>query len=253
VSAFKFLLTPRWIAITLVCIFMLPAFQALSNWQWHRLQDRQVANAAIQAQINKDPILITDLLTTKVGEKTVPDDSQWRTVGMSGVWLQDNQVLVRKKSLESDLGLWVVTPLQLPDGTIVMVNRGWTAAANSAVDSPVVANVPTGTIEVLGRLRVIQERSKPAPTDLPDGQVDRIVPIEIINSSETLSNAYVEMTASRPESLTTEIRPLPAPEVTEGAHRSYAIQWIFFEIMTVIGWVILVRNEVKDQRKTVVS
>jgi cytochrome oxidase assembly protein ShyY1 len=232
---------------------MLPAFQALSNWQWHRLQDRQVVNAEIQAQINKEPIPITELIVDIDGAKSVPEDSQWRTVEITGVWLQDNQVLVRKKSLESDLGLWVVTPLQLADGTIVMINRGWTAAANSAVDSPVVSDVPVGTIEVLGRLRDVTERTKPAPTDLPEGQVDRIVPTEIVDSPDTLTNAYVEMTASRPESRSTEIRSLPAPEVTEGAHRSYAIQWIFFEIMTVIGWIILVRNEVKDQRKALVS
>jgi cytochrome oxidase assembly protein ShyY1 len=232
---------------------MLPAFQALSNWQWHRLQDRQEVNAEIQAQINKAPIPITELIVDTDGAKSVPEDSQWRTVEITGVWLQDNQVLVRKKSLESDLGLWVVTPLQLSDGTIVMINRGWTAAANSAVDSPVVSDVPVGTIEVLGRLRDVTERTKPAPTDLPEGQVDRIVPTEIVDSPDTLTNAYVEMTASRPESRTSEIRTLPAPEVTEGAHRSYAIQWIFFEIMTVIGWIILVRNEVKEQRKAVVS
>jgi cytochrome oxidase assembly protein ShyY1 len=253
VSAYKFLLTPKWIVITLVCIFMLPAFQALSNWQWHRLQDRQIVNAEIQAQINKEPVPITELIVEADGAKSVPEDSQWRTVEITGVWLQDNQVLVRKKSLESDLGLWVVTPLKLADGTIVMINRGWTAAANSAVDSPVVSDVPVGTIEVLGRLRDVTERTKPAPTDLPEGQVDRIVPNEIVDSPKTLTNAYVEMTASRPESRTSEVRSLPAPEVTEGAHRSYAIQWIFFEIMTVIGWIILVRNEVKEQRKTAVS
>ena len=212
-----------------------------------------MVNAEIQAQINKEPISITELIVDIDGAKSVPEDSQWRTVEITGVWLQDNQVLVRKKSLESDLGLWVVTPLQLADGTIVMINRGWTAAANSAVDSPVVSDVPVGTIEVLGRLRDVTERTKPAPTDLPEGQVDRIVPTEIVDSPDTLTNAYVEMTASRPESRTSEIRSLPAPEVTEGAHRSYAIQWIFFEIMTVIGWIILVRNEVKEQRKAAVS
>jgi cytochrome oxidase assembly protein ShyY1 len=232
---------------------MLPAFQALSNWQWHRLQDRQVVNAEIQAQISKEPVPISELIVEVGGAKSAPEDTQWRTVEVTGLWLQDSQVLVRKKSLESDLGLWVVTPLQLSDGTIVMINRGWTAAANSAVDSPVVADVPVGTIEVLGRLRDITGRTKPAPTDLPEGQVDRIVPTEIVDSPDTLINAYVEMTASRPESRTSEIRSLPAPEVTEGAHRSYAIQWIFFEIMTVIGWIILVRNEVKEQRKIAVS
>lgn len=212
-----------------------------------------MVNAEIQAQINKDSIPIAELIVDTDGTKSVPEDSQWRTVEITGVWLQEDQVLVRKKSLESDLGLWVVTPLQLADGTIVMINRGWTAAANSAVDSPVVSDVPIGTIEVLGRLRDVTERTKPAPTDLPEGQVDRIVPIEIVESPDTLTNAYVEMTASRPESRTSEIRSLPAPEITEGAHRSYAIQWIFFEIMTVIGWIILVRNEVKEQRKAAVS
>ena len=232
---------------------MLPAFQALSNWQWHRLQDRQAANVLIQEQIDKEPVAIDELIVTADGATTVPDDFQWRTIEMTGVWQTENQVLVRKKSLESDLGLWVVTPLELVDGTIVMVNRGWTAAANSAVDSPVVADVPTGTIEVLGRLRENTPRTKPAPTDLPDGQVDRIIPLEIVDSPETLSNAYVEMTASRPESKSSDIRTLPAPEVTEGAHRSYAIQWLFFEIMTVIGWIILVRNELKEQRKISLS
>lgn len=248
-SAFKFLLTPKWLFVTLICLALLPGFQALSNWQWHRLHDRQAYNVEIQAEIDKSPVVISELLIPGADSKTVPSKSQWRTVELTGTWLQGKQVLVRKKSLESDLGLWVVTPLRLSDGTVVMINRGWTAAANSAVDSPVVASVPSGTIEVLGRLRDVQARTKPAPTDLPLGQVDRIIPLEIVNSPETLSNAYVEMTASRPESKSADIRTLPEPEVTEGAHRSYALQWMFFEIMTVIGWTILVRNEFKDQQK----
>lgn len=232
---------------------MLPAFQALSNWQWHRLSDRQTLNVQIQAQIDKPPVVIEELLTTQDGNKVLPPDSQWRSVELTGTWLQADQVLVRKKSLESDLGLWVVTPLKLTDGTIVMVNRGWTPAAASAVDSPTPSPAPDGTVAVLGRVRDVQDRPKPGPKDLPDGQVDRIVPLEIVDSPDTLTNAYVEMTASRPDSKGDDIRTLPAPEVTEGAHRSYAIQWLFFEIMTVIGWVILVRNEVKEQRKIISS
>jgi len=249
VSAFKFLLTPKWIVVTLVCVAMLPAFQALSNWQWHRLHARQAYNVEIQAEIDQAPVPISDLLVFNDESRVVPEKSQWRTVELTGTWLPSQQVLVRKKSLESNLGLWVVTPLKLVDGTVVMINRGWTAAANSAVDSPVVAEVPKGTIEVLGRIRDVQVRTKPGPTDLPVGQVDRIIPLEILNSPKTLINAYVEMTASRPESKSSEIRILPEPEVTEGAHRSYALQWMFFEIMTVIGWTILVRNEFKEQQK----
>ena len=235
--------------MTLVCFAMLPAFQALSNWQWHRLSDRQDYNLQIQSQIDKAPVELSEVVSIVSTSKTVSANSQWRTVEMTGVWLTEQQVLVRKKSLESNLGLWVVTPLKLQDGTIIMINRGWTAAANSAVDSPAVAELPSGIIEVLGRVREVQQRTKPAPTDLPEGQVDRIIPLEIVDNPNTVSNAYVEMTASRPESKSSDIRTLPEPEVTEGAHRSYALQWMFFEIMTIIGWVILVRNEVKEQRK----
>ena len=99
---------------------MLPAFQALSNWQWHRLSDRQIYNVQIQEQIDKPPVLIEEVLTTVGDAKVIPDHSQWRTVELTGVWLQTDQVLVRKKSLESDLGLWVVTPLKLTDGTVAV-------------------------------------------------------------------------------------------------------------------------------------
>jgi len=59
-------------------------------------------------------------------------------------------------------------------------------------------------------------------------------------------NAYLELTASDPQSQTEDLQPILAPEIDEGPHRSYALQWIFFAIMTVIGWVILVRKEISD-------
>lgn len=245
---FRFLLTPKWIATTLVCILVLPGFQALSVWQWHRLDARHIYNNEILSKISQPPVVLSDLLVDNSEPPIAKSNSEWRVIEATGTWLPQDQVLVRKKSLESDLGLWVITPLQLPDGTVIMVNRGWTPAANSAVDSPTLAQIPSGEVEVLGRVREVRPRDGVAPADLPLGQVDQIIPTEINSSGNTIGNIYLEMTASRPESRTSEIRELPAPEITEGPHRSYAVQWILFAIMTVIGWVILVRNEVKVQR-----
>lgn len=246
---FRFLLSPRWIALTLACIFIIPAFQALAEWQWRRLDQRHEYNKLIQSQISKDPITISQLVLRDSDPLVLSEQATWRTVQLTGSWQAQSQVLVRRQSLESNSGLWVITPLQLTDGTVVMVNRGWTPAANSAMDSPVVAALPSGVVDVLGRVRAITPRTKPAPSDLPAGQVDRIIPLEIYASDLTISNSYIEMTASRPQSRSAEIRELPAPQVTEGNHRSYAIQWSFFEFLTVIGWVVLVRNEVIEQRK----
>jgi cytochrome oxidase assembly protein ShyY1 len=248
---FRFLLSPRWVALTLACIFVIPAFQALAEWQWRRLDQRHAYNQAIQAQISKAPIAISELVLTGSSPLELADEATWRTVELTGTWIAQSQVLVRKQSLESNTGLWVVTPLLLNDGTIAIVNRGWTPAANSATESPVIQQLPIGVIEVLGRVRAVTPRTKSAPTDLPTGQVDRIIPLEIYSSDSTISDSYIEMTASRPESRSADIRELPAPEVTEGNHRSYAIQWTFFEFLTVVGWVVLVRNEVIDQRKKI--
>jgi len=245
---FKFLLTPRWIALSLVFLLALPAFDALSQWQWRRLHQRQQYNGQIEKAQSLPPIDESKLLqrTLNTGSRdtySFPASAQWRAVQVTGTWDTSNQVLVRKKSLESDLGFWVVTPLVTTDGHRILINRGWTAATKGAIDSPTLSAPPKGQVEVAGRVLIVKPRQKPRPQDLPKGQVDTVVPTEVVTTAPVLANAYLEMTASRPNSLTPELREIPGPEITEGPHRSYALQWIFFAIMTVIGWGVLVRNE----------
>ena len=250
---FKFLLTPRWIALTLVFLVALPAFDALSQWQWRRLHQRQQYNLQIEHAQSLAPI-DEGKLVQKVGDigkvesYSFHPSAQWRAVQVTGTWDESAQVLVRKKSLESDLGFWVITPLVTADGHRILINRGWTAATQGALDSPTLSHVPSGHVQVAGRVQIVQARQKPQPHDLPRGQVDTVVPTEIVTSTPVVNNAYLEMTASRPDSLTPELREIPGPEITEGPHRSYALQWIFFAIMTVIGWGVLVRNEYLTQK-----
>jgi len=245
---FKFLLTPRWIALTLVFLLALPAFDALSQWQWRRLHQRQQYNVQIEKAQSLPPIGEANLVhrTLNTGQRdtySFPKSAQWRAIQVTGTWDTTLQVLVRKKSLESDLGFWVVTPLVTSDGHRILINRGWTAATQGALESPKLSQPPSGPVEVAGRVQIVKPRQNRQPQDLPAGQVDTIVPTEIAPGNPVVTNAYVEMTASRPNSLTSELRELPGPEITEGPHRSYALQWIFFAIMTVIGWGVLVRNE----------
>jgi cytochrome oxidase assembly protein ShyY1 len=210
---------------------------------------RQSYNKEIAANIVAPQVDLAVLLVAGADPVTVSKSDQWRTVQLSGHWLTDKQVLVRKKSMDSDAGFWVITPFQSDAGYVVMVNRGWHAADKSAVDSPDIAAPPTGAVELVGRIRLVVERTKARPTDLPVGQVDTVLPLEVVASSNTISNIYLEMTASRPESRSADLREMPAPEITEGPHRSYALQWILFGIMTIIGWIVLVRNEYLEQKQ----
>jgi cytochrome oxidase assembly protein ShyY1 len=244
---FKFLLTPKWIIFTAICLALVPGFLQLSNWQWDRLHARQELNAVLTAALSATPIEFESLGVAKSTE--VADSYQWRAVNLVGSWETTGQVLVRKRSLESEAGFWVATPLLLENGKKVVVIRGWTAAGKDAHDTPSVTEPPSGQVKIATRLRLVTPRSEAAPTDLPAGQVDRIIPSEIVDSS-ALDNAYFELTASEPNSIGDDIRLLPAPEISEGPHRSYAMQWQFFTIMLFVGWVILVRNEVQTRKQT---
>jgi len=247
---FRFLLAPKWLAVTLVALLLQPAFWELSQWQWRRLHQREQSNSIIVKNQRLDPVALEDLVTVSNSTTTIDASYQWRTVDVVGTWLTDKQVLVRKQSYESNLGFWVLTPFVATSGVQVLVNRGWIPASGSATDSPIVQRPPVGSCELLGRVRLTKDRKSDKPTDLPTGQVDGIQPDEVLDGANLVSNAYLELTASTPQALTPDLQPILAPEISEGPHRSYAWQWIFFAIMTLIGWAILVRKELQDRNKT---
>jgi cytochrome oxidase assembly protein ShyY1 len=244
----KFLLKPKWVALTLVAILLQPAFFALSDWQWRRLHQRETYNTVILDNQNKPTVSLDDAIaqTPKGLRLSVDPAWQWRPVSVTGTWDVAHQVLVRKKSYESNLGFWVVTPITDAHHHSILVNRGWIPASSSALTSPAVLPAPTGNVSIIGRLRIITARDKPRPKDLPHGQVDTIQPSEVLPASSVVSNGYLELSASTPQSMTSDLSPIQPPEITEGPHRSYALQWIFFAIMTVIGYIILIRKEIQD-------
>jgi len=245
----KFLLTPKWIALTVVALLLQPAFWELSQWQWRRLHQRETYNAVIVKNQALEPAMLDDVVATSNAETTIDKTLEWRRIDVIGSWLTSKQVLVRKQTFESNLGFWVITPFKSTSGLTILVNRGWIAASDSALSTPSVQNPPAGDVEILGRARIVTPRTKPRPTDLPTTQVDGVHPDEVLPGTVHISNAYLELTASSPQSTTSDLQSIPAPEITEGPHRSYALQWIFFAIMTLIGWGVLVRKELQDRDK----
>ena len=238
----------------MVALLLQPAFWELSQWQWRRLHQRQTYNAVILKNQALAPTDLDEIITENSSNAIFNKSYEWRRVDVTGTWLTKKQVLVRKQSYESNLGFWVITPFKSLSGLSILVNRGWIAATDSALSTPPVLNPPSGQVEILGRTRLVTPRTKPRPLDLPSGQVDGVQPDEILAHTNHVSNAYLELTASNPESMTSDLQPILAPEITEGPHRSYALQWIFFAIMTLIGWGVLVRKELQDRdEKTTTS
>lgn len=231
------LFSRKVIGLTLLVALLLPAFYSLSQWQWRRLAERKAFNVAFQAAIDSPPLTLRELAKTK--------DKEWIPVHDKGTWDLSGQLLVRKRSMNSEAGFWILTPFASVDGFRILVNRGWHAAANSAVDSPTVLDAPIGIQTIDVRVRAANVRDGKKPTDLPHGQVDWVIPSEQLDAPEprftNIVNYYAELTSETTKDLTL----IPAPEISEGPHRSYAIQWLLFGAIAIVGWVILVRKELQ--------
>lgn len=229
---FKFLLSPKWLILTLVAVILLPTFKSLSDWQYRRLAQRQAHNSVV-INAKQQPATSFESLTSN-GSLGNPND-EWRTVTATGNFLQDQTYLLRKRSLDSEAGLWVVTPFKLLNGNVITVVRGWTPAAASAKETPTLSPLPTEQVALTGRMRLMSATPSPEPSDLPARQRLWLNP--------DLGTAYLELVSSEPELNTPEITLLPAPELSEGNHHSYAIQWLLFAAMLVIGYAVLLRTD----------
>ena len=83
-------------------------------------------------------------------------NDEYRRVRVSGVFLNDRETLVQA-STDYGSGFWVMTPLQLSDGVVVLVNRGFVApdkrARSSRNDGSSDSRTPA---DVVGLLRLTQ-------------------------------------------------------------------------------------------------
>src|SRR5690606_6465550 len=128
-------------------------------------------------------------------------------------------------------GFEVLTPLRLTDGSVFVVNRGWLPTGNAQDLPDMVPEPPDGEVTVTARLKP-GEPSLPGRT-APDGQ---IATVELAQFAERIdatvfTGAYRLMASETPAPA--DDRPLPAfkPELSEGSHLSYALQWIVFALL----------------------
>jgi len=239
---YRFLLSPKWLAFHLLVIFGIVTMVNLGVWQLRRLDERQERNAAIESRVDLPPEPIAEVLATGAD----PDDLRWVPVTAAGRYLPDEQLVVVNRSQHGLAGEIVVTPLQLADGGIVLVSRGFVP-----LDQPSAA-APAGDVVVTGRLQPSQQRrtgglSDPATGDLTEAQrvdIERLAP----QLPGEVVPMYVELTASEPPEAGPYPEPLTLPDLTDGPHLSYAVQWFIFAAAVAVGWVLAVRKSIRTRQ-----
>ncbi len=234
---YRFALRPKWIAghllaLTAVVVFILAGF-----WQLRRLDERQARNAEIESVAELAPV---DLPAAE-DDGT---DVAWRIVELRGTWVEDEQVVVRNRTLDGQPGYHVVTPLELADGRAIAVNRGWIPVASVDENRAPSIDTPSGEVVFLGRLRDSEQARGLASADPADGVLEVISRVDVARLDQQTSAPLVERYA---ELVDDDIafdalpQPVPEPELSEGPHLSYAGQWFLFTAVVLIGYPLVLR------------
>jgi cytochrome oxidase assembly protein ShyY1 len=244
VSRYRFALRPKWVLSHLFVLALVAAMVGAGFWQLDRLQQKKDRNARVEARTAEPVAKAVDLAPPGAYADTA--DLEYRRVTASGTYLDEQSVLVRSRSNEGSPGSWVLTPLQLADGTAVVVNRGWIPNIGDVHEVPDRYAAPEGTVTVTGLVRRTETRGRFGPRDPADGTLTDLARADVARLDaqvpEDLRPFYVQLRTQEPAVATTDPRPVPAPELDEGPHLSYAVQWFIFSTIAVVGYPLILRR-----------
>lgn len=242
---YRFLISPRWIALHVVIGALVALMVNLGFWQLHRLDERKSVNAQVTEHL-ATPVADLSVIVTLNDDQS---ELEWRLVRLTGTYIDDEMVLIVNRSQNGAAGRDIVMPLTLADGRKVLINRGFIPLT---VDIP---PTPTSEVTVVGHLRPSQKRSALGAIDPSEGTLAEMQRIDISRIDQqttgSLEPMYVQLVESTPPE--TVLSMVPLPELTNGPHLSYAFQWFFFSAVALFGWIFVVRRKISEASRATTS
>ncbi|CAB5240070.1 unannotated protein [freshwater metagenome] len=196
-----------------------------SQWQYHRGVDRHHRNFLITTQSARAQIPLLDALRDLPG-------NEWRSVTTTGTFDAQSQILLRNRYYEGQYGFEQLTLFVDTEGRKFWVDRGWVKAGKNALTPPALVSTPSESMEILGRLRL--DSSLPRGSFFAVGAEGSLISKLNAQSGAQSENFYIDLiSASVPK--VNPIAPAQLPELTDGPHMAYALQWIFFGALVIYG------------------
>lgn len=235
-KGWRFAFSRRWLGYLAAAVIFAIACAGLASWQLARRDEALQEIHRVDTNWNSSPKPVATVLPTLTA---FDENDKWLPVTMTGRYLIDEQVLARGRPLDGNPGFEVLVPLQLDDGQVFIVDRGWLPAGSEQDAPDTVPAAPTGEVTVVARLKASE------PTVLgrsaPAGQIATIHLPDIAQrvGEPTYTGAYGILDSETPAAAT---RPtaVEKPIPDEGPHLSYAFQWVVFALMGFfgLGWAI---------------
>ncbi len=239
--------TPRWVITTLLAATAVAGMVRLGIWQLDRLEQRREFNSRVMAQIEAPELSLP---------AQIPDDAnnlydmEYREVSASGAYDYQNEVLLRNQAREGLPGYHLITPLRLTGSKYaILVDRGFVTLEEGNPEART-AFTQAGPVQVSGILKrpvIPRYFGVPDPTLAPGEtrldawnalHVDRI---EAQTGYPLLP--VILLAAPDPAHPGPPYPSVEQPDLSEGPHMGYALQWFSFAGILAIGYPFFLRKQ----------
>lgn len=209
----------------------------LGLWQMHRGQEKRALQAEMLERAEA-PVLSPEALA----RTPLAAQGQWyRRVTVQGRWLPVTPVYLDNRQMDGRPGFFVLSPLQMDRGDVVLVQRGWVPRDLQDRSHLPALPVPEGEVLVSARVApwpsALTALGADAPGPIrqnaePEALAALWGPALLPYSLQQLAPSPVAAGAAAAAEQTLQRRwPQPALDVRK--HDLYAVQWFLFSSLTV--------------------
>lgn len=226
--------TTTWLA-TVLTLAAAVAFISLGRWQWAKGEFRE-AQASEFARGTERAL--------PLGDRTLGQMERFQRVSVQGRYDPAHQFLLDNRISEGrGAGYEVLTPLELPDGRLLLVNRGWVPFSGYREKLPDIGFEADATVDVVGRVDELPTeglQSGRSPPD-PNASWPRVTTFPHATElsaalGRALETRILLLDARAPNGYVREWQPPGLPAMR---HWSYAVQWWAFAALAMVLWLVL--------------
>ena len=220
----------------------------LGIWQLDRLEQKRSLQQAMDDRLAQPPLNAAELALT-------PEQAalqHHRQVELVGHWLPQHTVFLENRRMNGQAGFYVLTPLRLPDGSAVVVQRGWQPRdlRDRTLTQPV--NTPEqALVSVRGRIAPPPARlfefeamaTTPIRQNLDLQSYAREIglslrPLSLVQLQEQRLCADAQSSVSCEQPVSDGLkRDWPVVAADLNKHRGYAFQWFSLSALVLILYV----------------
>lgn len=216
----------KWQLVTVAALIGVVITASLGRWQLSRASQKEQLQAAMQAQSEK---FVVDAVSLR--SATQPTNLLHQRAQLKGTWIADRTVFLDNRQMNARVGFFVLTPLSLEGGGVILVQRGW--VPRNFTDRAVLPAIetPRGVVQIEGRMA-------PPPSKLYEpgtssgGAIRQNIDLSQFSSESGLQLLPVTLrqTGTASEGMD---RQWPAANLGVDKHYGYAFQW--FGLSALIG------------------